>query len=173
MQYIGLGIRKSFLNKINPYIEICLENNYYLEHDNNFTLDEEVEIGIKNFAEFFNIEIFRFREKSKKGIRNQESSDSICLDIANIHLISGHKSKFLKFLIEYKDMLPESFFLIFTDIWKIEELDFKIRYMSTDLINVINYFNDNIGWEMILYDYKGDSLAFHYNIPLVFEINNA
>ena len=172
MQYVGLGIERSLFINIDQFMVKCLENGLILENDHHFDLDEEVQIGLKTFCNYFRIDSFRFRDRSNKGNKFNGSSDSISLDIANIHLIAGHNSKFLSFLSSNRHLLPKNFFLIFADIWAMEELDFKIRYLKADFNDINKYFNKNIGWEMILYDFKLGCPAFHYNVPLIFEVTN-
>jgi hypothetical protein len=172
MQYVGLGIPKSFNSIIQHFVNHCLQNEIAIDHDSNFDLDEENKSGLQNFCNFFDLNVYRLRGKSKRKNKFHTSSDTISNDISNIHFIPGHKSKFLTFLLSSQYLLPERFFLIFTDIWSIEELDYKIRYLKTDMAGIVEYFDSNIGWEMILYDYKTGNQAFHYNIPLIFEISN-
>lgn len=167
MEYIAIALNR---NDVNDYIskleDLATSKDILLQRSSDLFFDKEVEDGVYSFSKKFDIEPYQVIKRS--AFKDNKSSSEISQELVDVFL-KGTASNFINLLQDNKHVLPKSFFIIFAFDWPAGG---KVRFESIDLNKLYDFFANNNGWYLWLYDYIKEFFVQDLDIPLVLKVVN-
>lgn len=168
MEYIALAVPKG----INKYSDLKFEkisserNLKFIQQSDINNIDSEVKDGVLEFVEYFDLNVFQIIKLSTPII--DISSIGISQNLINYYL-GREQAVLIDFLMDYKSLFPERYYIIFAFEWHKGEL---CRYKNLNIDKLADYFSENNSWYLWLYDYSKNYQMPNLDIPLIIEIEN-